>query len=119
MNSASVGARSRPRLLTGELAAPTLATVALVVLASLLLVMQTSRVTTMGYKIRDLQILRENWRRLVYQEEAQVAALQSLGRIEREAKAKFKMISPTSYIYIIVDRTPEQNAPEAPTVGDR
>ncbi len=119
MNNASVEIKARARLLTGEMAAPTLAAAALVVLASLLLVMQTSRVAATGYKIMDLQATREHWRRLVYQQEAEVATLQSLGRVEREAKTKFQMIQPSSYIYVIVDQTPGQRAGTTPITPGR
>lgn len=119
MNNANAEVRARARLLTSELATPVLAAVALLVLASLLLVMQTSRVAATGYKIRDLQATREHWRRLVYQQEAEVATLQSLGRVEREAKTRFKMIPPPSYVYIIVDQTPGQRAGATPVTYGR
>lgn len=107
-NATSVGAKTRARLPSGELATAILATVALVVLAILLLVIQTSRVAATGYKIRELQSTREHWGNLVYQREAEVAALKSLRRIEQEAKTRFKMIAPPSYIYVVADKTPQQ-----------
>lgn len=86
----------------GSLIALLPTTVAIVSLASLLLVVQTSRVATAGYDLNRQAQIRDEWRNRSYQLEAEVAHLQSLERIEKEAIARFKMKPATEYVYVQV-----------------
>ena len=90
--------------------------VAIISLASLLLVVQTSRVTATGYYIQRLKQDKESWLQKNYQLEAEVAALQSLDRIEREATTKLKMVPASHYVFIEVNRLSQRGvkSEEAP-----
>ena len=81
-------------------------TVAIISLASLLLMVQTSRVATAGYDLTRLAQTRDEWRSRNYQLEAEIATLQSLDRIEKEAVARFKMKPATEYVYVKVAEPP-------------
>ncbi|MFH1485076.1 MAG: hypothetical protein ABIH46_03310 [Chloroflexota bacterium] len=78
------------------------ATVAIMSIASLLLVVQTSRVATAGYDINRLAQIRDEWRDRNFQLEADVAYLQSLERVEKEATTRFNMKPATNYLYVTV-----------------
>ena len=69
---------------------------------SMLLLFQTSGVTSKGYDIQSLESQRDNLLRLNYQLDADIAKLESLDRVDREAKSKLKMVTPTSYVYVSV-----------------
>ena len=75
-------------------------------IACLLLLVQTSRVATTGYDIRRLENIRDDWKQKNYQVEAEIATLQSLDYIEKQAATKLKMVRPTNYVYIEVKQTP-------------
>lgn len=81
-------------------------TAAIVSLASLLLLLQSSNVTTSGYDLRRLEAMREDWAQSNYQLEAEIAYLQSLGRVAREAKEKLGMVPATTYLFVTVAKTP-------------
>ncbi|MBI4300830.1 MAG: cell division protein FtsL [Chloroflexi bacterium] len=87
---------------------------AIVSLASLLLLVQTSRVATAGYDIRRLEQLRESWRQRNYELDVEVSRLQSLERVETEARSRFHMVEPSGYVYVAVDTPPPVRAEVAP-----
>lgn len=92
------------------------AVTALAGLAALLLVVQNSTITTAGYEVRHLETKRDAWRQLNYQLEAEVAALQSLSRVEREAKERLGMIAAKSRIFLTIEgiSAPERGAEDLP-----
>lgn len=84
---------------------------------SMLLLFQTSGVTSKGYDIQSLEAQRDHLLQLNYQLDADIAKLESLDRIEREAKSKLKMVSPTSFVYISVPvPSPEYRPIEDPAI---
>ncbi|MBI2909087.1 MAG: hypothetical protein HYX92_15695 [Chloroflexi bacterium] len=97
------GVRERVTLPSyGSLTALLPTTVAIVSLASLLLMVQTSRVATAGYDLNRLSQIRDEWRNRNYQLEAEIARLQSLDYVEKEAVARFTMKPATDHIYVTV-----------------
>jgi hypothetical protein len=96
-------------------------TVAFVSLASLLLLVQTSRVASAGYDIERLEEIREDWKQKNYQLEYEIATFKALDRIEQEAVTRLNMIPATQHVYIKVD-LPSQAKPtpeiHLPTVAN-
>ena len=78
-------------------------------LASLLLLLQTVKVATSGYDLQQLEQVREDWKQKNYQLQAEISSLQSLARVEKEAKARLKMVPATQYFYVTVALAPEAN----------
>ena len=117
LNRFAVGDRARrlPRRSGLTAILPTI--VAFISLSSLLLLVQTSRVTSAGYDIERLQEIREEWKQKNYQLEYEIATLEGLDRIEREAVTRLNMIPATQQVYLNVDLpsqaklTPEINLP--------
>ncbi|OGO03571.1 MAG: hypothetical protein A2Y60_01465 [Chloroflexi bacterium RBG_13_54_9] len=103
LNRFAVGDRARRLPGRSGLTALLPTTVALVSLASLLLLVQTSRVTSAGYDIERLQEIREEWKQKNYQLEYEIDALKALPRIEQEAVTRLNMTSATQYVYLKVD----------------
>lgn len=110
LNRFAVGNRARrlPRRTGLTALLPT--TIAFVSLASLLLLVQTSRVTSTGYDIERLQEVREEWKQKNYQLEYEIATIKSLDRIEREATTRLNMTPATQPVYVKVD-LPSQAKP--------
>lgn len=77
--------------------------VAILVLGTGLLLMETSLVTSAGYDnarlVEEKRALEHDTQRL----EAEVASLRSLDHVEAEARSKLGMVNATSYLYIQVD----------------
>lgn len=97
------GIREKPHLPNyNSLTALMPVTLTILMLASLLLVVQTSRVATTGYDITRQEQVRDDWRAKNYQLEAEISYLESLDRIEKEAVARFKMKPATEFTYITV-----------------
>lgn len=71
-----------------------IAALAAVAVAALAQVVQSSDATTRGYEIQQLQRRQLELQAGVHQKEAEVAALASLDRIEREARTKLGMVPP-------------------------
>jgi len=78
--------------------------VGIISLASLLLLIQTSRVATAGYDLQRLEEIKNSWAQRNYQLQTEIAALQALDRVEQEAKARLKMVPATQYMYIAVNK---------------
>ena len=74
--------------------------------AALLPLVQTSLATSTGGNVSRLEQLREDWQARLHEQEIRVAELGSLGRIEREAKVRLKMVAPDSVTYLRVDAPP-------------
>lgn len=78
------------------------AAIALMGLAGLLTLAQSSRVTTAGYRLRQLEQSRLQQQAQVNLLEAEVAEMASLERIQREASRRLLMGPPQEVIYIRV-----------------
>lgn len=82
---------------------------AIVSTVSLLMLIQTSGVASVGYDIQRLEETRDHWRETNFELSAQIAQLQSLDRVEREAKTRMKMIVPDKPVFVSVDVAPTAN----------
>lgn len=102
LNRFTIGDRARRLPQHSGLTALLPTTIACVSLASLLLLVQTSLVTSTGYDIERLQEIRDDWKQKNYQLEYEIAAFKSLDRIEREA-VRLNMAPATQHVYIKVD----------------
>jgi cell division protein FtsL len=72
-------------------------------------VIQISDATTIGFNISHLEQERLNWQASVHELEAEVAALTSLERVEREARDRLGMVPAAEQIHLQVDvPAPEQ-----------
>ncbi|MBI2865038.1 MAG: hypothetical protein HYX94_10810 [Chloroflexi bacterium] len=80
---------------------------AIVSSVSLLLLVQTSGMTTTGYEVKRLEQEREDWQQANYQLAAEVAYLKSLPRIEKEATSRLRMVPATDYLFVSVAKSPE------------
>lgn len=101
-------AREKMQQLPRRSALPAILTVAMAIvsLVGLLLLVQTSGVTTTGYDVRRLEQEREDWQQANYQIEAEIAYRQSLSRVEKEARDRLKMAPATEYVFVRVAETP-------------
>jgi len=99
---------SRPRPLSQPVDLRPLLLGAFLVIALVLLlqVIQTSDATTTGYSLRNLEQDRVSLQAQVHQLEAEVAALTSMERIEREARGRLGMVSPTETLTLEVHAQP-------------
>ncbi|HWQ29204.1 MAG TPA: septum formation initiator family protein [Dehalococcoidia bacterium] len=92
-----VGPRVRLRTVGG-------AALAILVLASLWQVLQTSDATTTGFEIQRLERQRDTLQAQVHSLEAEVAELSSLSRIDREARDRLGLVPPARTVYLNVDQ---------------
>jgi hypothetical protein len=92
---------ARPRHLPGTL----LAGIALLVLAAvgLLQVLQTSRATTAGYQLRDLENERETLSAQIRLLESGIAQQVRVDEVHRAAVERFGMVPPANTLHITVD----------------
>ena len=102
LNRLTIGDRAQRLPQHSGLVALLPTTIAFVSLASLLLLVQTSLVTSTGYDIERLQETRDDWKQKNYQLEYEIAALKSLDRIEREA-VRLNMVPATQHVYVEVN----------------
>jgi cell division protein FtsB len=82
--------------------------------AGLVLVVQVANLTTESYELERLEAERQRWLAGNYDLEAESAELQSLSRVEREAREKLKMVPASDYVYVTVPIAPRPAAPESP-----
>ncbi|MCL5264191.1 MAG: hypothetical protein M1343_03185 [Chloroflexi bacterium] len=96
---------ARQRGETKSLRIPMIFIVALGVagLVSLLYLAQTSTVATVGYDIKRLEDQRARWQMKNAQSRVKIAELQSIDRIERDAKSRLNMAPPTKIIFVPVE----------------
>ncbi len=101
-------AKEKAHQLPRQSTLPTLLSVAgaVVSLVTLLLLVQTSGITTTGYDVRRLEQERDDWQQVNYQLEAEIARFQSLDRIEKEAKGRLQMAPATDYVFVTVRQIP-------------
>lgn len=79
----------------------------LMVLGLAILLAQASVVTSDGYGVERLENTKATLEHSNQQLEEEVASLGSLDRIEREARTRLKMVTPTSYVYVEVNTLPQ------------
>ncbi|MDO8674047.1 MAG: hypothetical protein Q7O66_21760 [Dehalococcoidia bacterium] len=101
-------ARDKGQHLPRRSALPTVLTVAIAIVSSvsLLLLVQTSGMTTTGYDVKRLAIEKVDWQQANYQLESETANLQSLNRIEKEAKGRLHMTPATEYMFVSIAAAP-------------
>ncbi len=98
------GSSAIPETLQGANIPVILIVAALVVgVAALLPLIQTSLATSTGGNVSRLEQVRGDWEARLHEQEVRVAELGSLARVEREAKARLKMVAPDSITYLVVD----------------
>jgi cell division protein FtsL len=102
-----------PRSEGRQLSLPSLVTICLVVigLAGLLPLIQSSQVTSTSSDIRQLERARNDWQARLQELQAEVAFLGSLDRIEKEARERLGMVSPSETVYIVVDEPAPDTQP--------
>lgn len=88
--------------------------------ASLLLLLQTSSMTSDGYALRELESSRQAEQQQMYRLEAEIAGLQSLAYVERVATQKLGMVHTYQPAFLAVSRSPSsrelaQHRPPAAT----
>ncbi len=81
-----------------------------------LLLLQVSRAAAIGYQVQQLQQTKSDLERQTYLLEAEMASLQSLDRIEREARTRLKMQPALRYLFVTVDQPSREG--EQPPVGE-
>ncbi len=105
-------AREKTQQLPRRSALPAILPVAMAIVSSvsLLLLVQTSGVTTTGYDVRRLEQEKEDWQQANFQLEYDIAYLQSLARIEKEATGKLRMSTATDYVFVSVAEIPDASS---------
>src|SRR5258708_2120390 len=101
--------RSLPRPAAKGLAIWTAATLLVLNLVGLLLLFQVANITTETYALERMENERSHWQANNFELEADAAELQSLARIDNQARNKLKLVPATEFIYVTV--------PAAPTVS--
>jgi hypothetical protein len=96
-------------------------TLALVSLAILLPVVQSSDETAQGYRIRQLELQKADVEAQIYQTQSQIAQLGALSRIDGDARTRLGMIAVQREVAISVpvpmpssDSVPTSYLPQAP-----
>jgi hypothetical protein len=74
--------------------------------AALLPVAQSSNATTTGHEIRQLEARRADLQASIYTTQAEIAALGSLERVDREARERLGMIPAERIMYVPASRPP-------------
>ncbi|MBI2887674.1 MAG: septum formation initiator family protein [Chloroflexi bacterium] len=80
-------------------------------LGMVVLLAQASLVASTGYNVERLEDTKAALIRSNQQLEDSIASLRSLDRIEREARTRLKMVTPSSYVYIRVEARPQAPSP--------
>ena len=105
--------RAVPRKEGRQLSLPSLVTICLVVigLAGLLPLIQSSNATSTSSSVLQLERARNDWQARLQELQADIATLGSLDRIEREARGRLGMVSPSETIYVVVDEPVPETQP--------
>ncbi len=85
------------RLRTGRLLAFLVLSAAVLGLISLTL---TTLVTTRGYEVQRLQTERARWTEQILRVETEISSLQSLDRVEREARTRLKLTEAKERLFV-------------------
>lgn len=103
-----------PATVGHNLAALIPSTLAIVSLASLILLAQMGLLATTSYEVQRLEQVKTSWEARNHQLEAEIAALRALDIIEAQAKARLGMVPAQGHLFL---RLPPVE-PEAATVKD-
>ena len=76
--------------------------------AALIPLVQSSIATTTNGNVHRLEQQRDDWQARIQELELDVATMAGLDRIEKEARAKLKMVEPTETRYIAVETEPPE-----------
>ena len=111
--TAAAPERAVPRNEGRQLSLPSLMTICLVVigLAGLLPLIQSSQVTSTSSDVRQLERARNDWQARNQELQADIASLGSLDRIEKEARGRLGMVSPSETVYVLVDEPAPETQP--------
>ena len=111
--AATARERAAPRKEGRQLSLPSLVIICLVVigLAGLLPLIQSSKVTSTSSNVYELEHARNNWQARLQELQADIASLGSLDRIEKEARGRLGMVSPTDTVYVVVDEPAPETQP--------
>ena len=91
-----------------------------VVGAVFLLLLQVSREAAAGYEVQQLQQTKASLEQQTYLLESEMASLQSLDRIEREARTRLKMQAANRYLFVTIDEPSLEGTSDAvPREGSR
>ena len=77
---------------------------AILAMAGLLLLVQSSGITTAAYEVLQLEEIRGEWELANYQQQAETASLQSLSRVEKEAVGRLKMVPADRPLFVAAKR---------------
>lgn len=113
-----------------------LALMAITLIGSLLVLMQTGRVTAQSHEVQRLQELKTHWQQRNAQLAAEIAVLSSLDRVQPEATTRLHMTPATLHVFVTIappqptaappssstahppaDRAAPPSAPVAPTIA--
>ena len=83
--------------------------------AVFLLLLQVSREAAAGYNVQHLQRAKADLEQRTYLIEAEMASLQSLDRIEKEARTRLKMQPTGRYVFVTVDVPSQEGTTSAIT----
>jgi cell division protein FtsL len=75
-----------------------------IALTGLLPLLLSSTLVTANGEVRTLERARNDWQARIQELQAETAALGSLDRIEKEARGRLGMVTPTETVYLVVDQ---------------
>ena len=102
----------KPKVLTPASFLPLLpAAVAIISLASLLLVAENGRVASAGYDLQRLETIKDQWKEKNRLLDAEIGYLGSLRRVEAEARGRLKMGPATDPTYVVVNVPSQRQTP--------
>jgi len=98
--------RAAPRSERQQLGLPSLVAICLVAIAltGLLPLLLSSTLVTANGEVRTLERARNDWQARIQELQAETAALGSLDRIEKEARGRLGMVTPTETVVVVVDQ---------------
>jgi cell division protein FtsB len=103
------------RIRAGWLLALLMASAVVLGLVSLTL---TTLVTTRGYEVRRLQAERDRWTERLMRVESEISSLQSLERVEREARSRLRLTEARDRLFVNPKDSPPPVPQAAPTTRD-
>ena len=90
-----------------------LALMVITLIGSLLVLMQTGRVTAQSHEVQRLQQLKTHWQQRNAQLAAEIAVLSALDRVQSEATTRLRMTPATRHVFVPV--APSQPTPATAT----
>ena len=98
--------RAVPQSERQQLGLPSLVAICLVAIAltGLLPLLLSSTLVTANGEVRTLERAHNDWQARIQELQAETAALGSLDRIEKEARGRLGMVTPTETVVVVVDQ---------------